>query len=103
MSNPASLFETFVLPILERELEAINKLSVHKRLGQEDATLLVKYTRACVAIRDSDTRAKASSKSGELDGMSTDELLKLASELLAGQGYDVSQIRQVLSSHKERQ
>lgn len=85
--NAAALLRDRVVPILDQQLERLQKISARRGLGPEDSRSLLDYARAAVAIRHVDIRAlevesKAGSRGDEdLSGKSTEELHALAVQL----------------------
>jgi hypothetical protein len=89
MADPrdaAAILRDRVLPMLDEQLERLQKKSQRRGLEGEDSRSLLDYTRACVAIRYVDIRAieaenKAGKEADDLSGLTQEQLLAKAEEL----------------------
>lgn len=99
-ADAAGLLSAYVLPMLEQELVRLQSDCDRRKLRRDEMAKLVDLTRATVALRYVDIRvAEGERKAGKgaenLEGMTIEQLLAKAKELLAQQGLDVGDLRKL--------
>jgi len=97
--DAAGLIASYIRPMLEQELIRLQANCNRRKLDRDEMHKLLELARACVALRYVDIRvAEGEAKKGDgadLAGLTIDELLAKAQQLLKAQGLDASDLRKL--------